>query len=282
MLKTTFVLMAAAACSASAQADMVGMPVDLSSFNNLVATADGVIHDNEYGSIPFQGFGNGAGGLLQVSDFSNAARKVLFNMRPENNTFSVGLRVGASLGNKTVILLMDTKPGGRTAASGPGIVPISDSTDAARRALSRLDGTYPTGINIATSQPFGVDYAITFNSAGVGLFAFPDNTGSTFAQVGSYGGVLNATTGIAEAQWAGNLLTEGDFLGAFGFVALVADDSGLFNESMPQQPFNSGSAVAPSGTAIPNFNGMAVFIPAPTSAALLLALSGGLLRRRRS
>lgn len=276
-MRTRTVLSAAALLliGSMARGELIDYLVCVGEFNNLAATPDGVIHDSEYGSDPFPGFGTGVGGILRTSGSQYSDRRLLFNLRPSLGTLSVAIRGGASIGDRTVIVLLDTRTGGRTAGSGPGITPLNDTTDAARSALSALQGNYPTG------GPFGfaADFAITFNADGAGLFAFPDNGSGMFTQIGAYSGVVNTATGTGEGQWSDSLLSPGGVLHTIGFVALVSGPSGMSNESSPLQPFNTMDNPGFVTTDIPNFNMIGVFIPAPASA--LMVLSGLLAWRPR-
>ncbi len=272
-----------AALPLAASAELVQSGVCVGELYGLSSNPDGVVHDNEYGSDPFTGYGTGAGSLLSRPIQSPVDRQILFNLRPSESTFSIALRAGASLGDKAVIVLLNTREGGRSAGSGLGITSINDSTDATRRAMSMLQGTYPTG-NDSEGNAFLVDFAITFNSGGVGIFAFPDDAGSMFTQIGGYGDAMDASSGVGEGQW--NSLSLYSSIGEVfsrpvSFAVVIADDSGLCNESVPEQPFNAGPNPGHTTTAIPNFAQIGIFIPAPSGALLLVGAACVTARRCR-
>lgn len=255
---TTFCLTALLASSTHAANS--GMIVDYALFDHVFATADGVFHASEYDLTPItMSTATGGGGVLHSPGN--------FYINTQIASLTLGFQPGASL-NNTVVMLLNFQSGGRARGSGGGVTPINDTTDAARRAISSLQGRY------FVDASSGADAAITINSDGFGFFLFPDDQHATFTQVGSYIGVTDAGTGFREAEFAppffGGLVPPG----GFDFTLVYAGDNFLFNEAVPVQPYSGGVNPGATVTDVPNFYNLGIFIPAPGSAALL---AGGLL-----
>lgn len=261
---TTFCLTALLA--SPARAANSGMIVDFALFDHVFATADGVFNPSEYDITPItMSTAGGGGGVLRSPGN--------FYINTQLTSLTLGFQPGATL-NDTVVMLLNYKSGGRARGSGGGVTPINDTTDAARRAISSLQGQY------FVDASSGADAAITINSDGFGFFLFPDDQHAAFTQVGSYIGVANAGTGFREAQFApsffGGLIPPG----GFDFSLVYAADNFLFNEAVPTQPYSSGANPGAAVTDVPNFYKLGIFIPAPGSGALLA--TGLLLSARRA
>jgi hypothetical protein len=255
-----------ALCAASAQAANSGFIVDYALFDHVFATADGVFHAGEYDHTPItMSTATGGGGVLHSPGN--------FYINTQSTSLTLGFQPGAALSN-TVVMLLNYQNGGRARGSGGGVTTINDTTDAARRALSSLQGQYLVG------SSSGADAAITINSDGFGFFLFPDDQHSTFTQVGSYIGVTNAGTGFREAEFAPSFFGGMVPAAGFDFTLAYAGDSFLFNEAIPAQPYSGGANPGAAVTDVPNFYTLAIFIPAPGSAGLLAG--GAMLFSRRS
>lgn len=277
-------LVGAASPYAGAYGALTHLITDFSEFDGLAATANGMILANEYSnSVSPLGFGSGAGGLLSAPVNSHADLPILFNLNQASGTVTVGLRANGGTVRTSIILLLNTKPGGRTAGSGPGLVAFNDPTDPTTQALSRLQGALPSGTSTLPGVgQFAADFAITANSSGFGLFKLPDESHSTFTQIGTYTGSFNSLTGIGEVQFPAALFEFPTSVLSLEFTVVIADALGLYNESIPAQPFNNSPNPGATPTDIPHFAAVHPYIPAPSSAAALALSFLAIGRRRRT
>lgn len=279
-----FVLGVLAVGVPSALGSQSAMLVDYAASHNVLATADGQRVGLEYDMTPIpMSQASGGGGAL-----SAPTAALMFNTQPpreglgalwQTGFLNIGFQPGATV-DHTVIILLNYRAGGRTRGSGGGVAPLNDTTDAARRALSSLQGMLPSGPTPVTGT-FETDAAITINADGFGIFLFPDDAHATFTQIGAYGqGEINPLTGFREVLVGGSAFVPNPphffatMPSRFDFAVVYADNGYLYNEALPAQPYSAGANPGlqigvPAPADVPNFYTLDVYIPAPGAAVAM-------------
>ena len=217
----------------------------------------------------FTGNGNdGFGGAL-----GNGSLEIVDNC-DETLTFCLNLSTALS-GNNSVIIYLDTQPGGFTSTAN-----FTDTGDPIRRGISNYDGNNPrTTIDFAPG--FEPDFAIGADAGFQGLWGLASNPASHNFVSGNGGGGTKYTF---TATFADLGISQGD---SIQFGVTHTSDSGFLSNETISGPGSTGF----DPDANPGFGSQVTLdsltfntkpVPEPSTAILLACVSFAALVRRRS
>lgn len=236
----------------------LGLSETITDTTGVAGIIDGSLALDEYGasnSYAFGGDGSGFAGMIGYYAAAPLQPRMYFNS--DGSGVNVGLQLGASLGApadvNTVVLLLDTQPGG---VGGNTTISINDG-DSIQRAIARtLRSGLPSG--------FAADYAVGFNRFGVFSWSV-SNAGLGFIGSGSGAGELASQFREIRLSYA----QMNSFAAGSGFNFVVALNNGqespgpaMADESIPVSPSFSGAGNPGNfGGTLTNYNRFVTYLP---------------------
>jgi hypothetical protein len=249
-----------------------GLTQTITDATSTTATLSGTILTDEYGpgnSYMFAGDGDSMGGVLGYNRADLTRPRVFMNSSLTG--LNIAVRTGAAISlDRTIVLLLDTKPGGSTSSptfTDNGVLP---NGDAGKSAASRA-------LRAARPPTFGVDYVLVATASGgttidSSLYEF-SGTALSFIMTTSSSG-SSTSVGVAEMAIPYTALAPFTPGGNVDFIATLCDGvvtgagSSMSDETIPVIPALTGTgSQGTSGGTLTNYNRFITVAPVACCAA---------------